>query len=346
MKRQLQSNVLPLISLLMMIVLLFNSVLLARTAGYIQFPGEMSRIDIARQGARIVIENYEKQAQDAGVIEHQAVREVLAQFKFDIERASTAEEVAGLMASYGRKMEDVITREREAKCRETVLTLVNQDPRLSGFRGQATITVDKNQEGKVEIRDETGFLTQETKDKIASLELLDSSWSMIELTVNNGTAQLVTSRTLLDRLRMYENELSSLRSKLQDLSAQAGYGELTGSGIVVSLYDSTEGFSSVDIVHDRDVRDVVNELFSAGAAGISVGGNRLIATSSIRCAGPIILVNQQPIAVDPIVIKAVGDPQILSSSLELIKAELEEFGIRVEVEQVQQVTLPPYKTKK
>jgi len=69
------------------------------------------------------------------------------------------------------------------------------------------------------------------------------------------------------------------------------------------------------VVQDKDVRDVVNELYAAGAQGIEVGGQRLVATSSIRSAGPQILVNQNSIPVNPVVIKAVGDRRCLRAVL-------------------------------
>ncbi len=163
--------------------------------------------------------------------------------------------------------------------------------------------------------------------------------------IDNGKCELVTARTLIDRIKMYETELNNLRSELKDIRAFAGLTELKGSGITVKLYDSEDGFSDMDIVHDRDVRDVVNELFAAGAAGVSVGGNRMAANSSIRCAGPVILVNQHPIAVNPIIIIAVGDSKVLASSLDLIKSQLREFGIRVDIIEEENVSLPPLKEK-
>ena len=117
---------------------------------------------------------------------------------------------------------------------------------------------------------------------------------------------------------------------------------MTGTGIEVNLYDAELGMGSEQIVHDFDIRDIVNELFSAGAAGVAINDQRLIATSSIRCAGPVILVNQQPIAVNPVTIRAVGDPEILLSSLDLIRAEYQSIGIRFRIKTEEKLTLPAY----
>ena len=114
---------------------------------------------------------------------------------------------------------------------------------------------------------------------------------------------------------------------------------------MLRLYDAEMGTGAEQIVHDFDIRDIVNELFAAGAAGIAVNDQRLVATSSIRCAGPIILVNHKPIAVNPVTISAIGDPEVLASSLDLIQAEYQLSGIRFEVEELDKITLPAYDPK-
>jgi len=273
-----------------------------------------------------------------------AVRDILAQFKFEIDRANTPEDIAKLETKYSRSVQDVIQREQDAKRRETVVSILgNSDSGLSKFNGKSIISIYSGDSEGITIDDPTGYLSDKIIEQIKSDPLLEGTWPVIEIEIND--VSLVTARSLLDRLKMRVDEVASLRNKLQELNIKTGFAEMTGSGIIIELYDSQDGFSSVDIVHDRDVRDVVNELFAASASGVSVGNNRLIVTSSIRCAGPIILVNQQPIAVNPIVIKAVGDPRILSSSLDIIRKELQEFGIQVIITPSDEVVLPPYKGK-
>ncbi|WP_051533873.1 DUF881 domain-containing protein [Desulfitibacter alkalitolerans] len=337
-----QIGITHILGIIILLVLLFNPFILARTVGYVQLPGEMSRIDIAREAARMAVDLNEQLARDMDVFETSAVRDVIAQFKYEVDRANTAEDIVTYITDYSLKVQEVITREQESKRRDTVLSIINQDPRLSAHKGEDIISVWKGEDG-IRIVDPTNLLTDETKARLHEHPILQGpSWSLIELSVKNGQVSLMTSRSMLDKLRMLENDKVNLERRLKQIKSQAGYSDISGTGIIVEMYDSDIGFSSIDIVHDRDVRDVVNELFAAGARGISVGGQRLIATSSIRCAGPIILVNQKPIAVDPIVIHAVGDAQILKSSLELIKGELREFGIRIEVRVEEIITLPAY----
>ena len=331
---------------LILVILLVNTALLARTAGIMNFPGEISKLDIAREGAEMVVTYYEKQAAQAGVLDNSAVRDVLAQMKFDIEKAATPEEVVAVQTLYDGKVKEVIAREQDNKRRETVLSIIKQDPNVAKFQGQGTIGISKSETEGVVISDPEGILSEHSIISLKQNEQMKGTWPLIEVSISDGKAELVTARTLIDRLKLAEDEVKSLQEKLDELTALAGYKEMVGSGIVVKLYDAEEGYSNVDIVHDRDVRDVVNELFAAGAAGVSVGGQRLVSNSSIRCAGPVILVNQQPISVNPIEIHAVGDPQVLSSSLDLIKSQLNEFGIRMEISTGKHVLVPAFKEKK
>lgn len=109
---------------------------------------------------------------------------------------------------------------------------------------------------------------------------------------------------------------------LQTLRAAAAQTPLTGPGVVVSVGDGTTPPSpsvgkpranpagadaQITRVHDRDLQQIVNALWSAGAQGISVGGQRLTPTSTIRAAGDAVLVDFRPLS-SPYVIDAVGDP--------------------------------------
>jgi len=103
----------------------------------------------------------------------------------------------------------------------------------------------------------------------------------------------------------------------------AGTIAVHGPGIIVQLEDSPKRPAEARqdvirdyIVHDSDIRDVVNELFAGGAEAISVNGQRLMASSSIRCVGPVVLVNTTQVGA-PFIIKAIGKPETLESGLKV-----------------------------
>jgi uncharacterized protein YlxW (UPF0749 family) len=116
---------------------------------------------------------------------------------------------------------------------------------------------------------------------------------------------------------------SSLEHSLNEAKMLAGAVGVRGPGVMVTLHDSPKISPTAStndmqnyIVHDYDLRSTVNELFSSGAEAVSINGQRLIASSSIRCVGAVILVNSVQ-AAPPYVIKAVGKPDVLEKSLTL-----------------------------
>ena len=63
-------------------------------------------------------------------------------------------------------------------------------------------------------------------------------------------------------------------------------------------------------LRDRDLQSLVNALWAAGAEAITVGGERLAPTTTIRAAGAAVLVDLRPVT-SPYTIEAVGDPETL-----------------------------------
>ncbi|NPV52801.1 MAG: DUF881 domain-containing protein [Firmicutes bacterium] len=140
-----------------------------------------------------------------------------------------------------------------------------------------------------------------------------------------------------------QQEISLLRAKLRETQSRAGLAEMVGPGVVVRAYDASEGYSWNQIIHERDIRDIVNRLCVAGARGVEVGGERLTVTSSIRCAGPVILVNHRSIAVNPVVIKAVGNPWKLAEALHPVGRDFTRLGKRLLIKIEDAVVLPAYR---
>jgi uncharacterized protein YlxW (UPF0749 family) len=75
----------------------------------------------------------------------------------------------------------------------------------------------------------------------------------------------------------------------------------------------TTPIGATNILTDRDVRSVVNELWHDGAEAISVDDVRLTPTSAIRFAGEAVLVDFQPIT-SPYHIAAIGNADLLATN--------------------------------
>lgn len=142
--------------------------------------------------------------------------------------------------------------------------------------------------------------------------------------------------------------ISSMQERLKKLSIAAGTENLIGEGVVIVLTDGNqaldEGLRQDSLVHDSDVLTVVNELKAAGAEAISVNGQRIIATTAIRCVGPVIQINYQKVAA-PFTIKAIGDAQYLESALNIkngVADLLREIGIGVKITREKDVKISKY----
>lgn len=145
-----------------------------------------------------------------------------------------------------------------------------------------------------------------------------------------------------------EQRLSKVYGELETYRLFAGVQEAKGPGVIVTLedrrYDGEKNDPNDYIVHEQDVRGVVNELFAAGAEGISINGQRYVQNTSIRCVGPTIIVNDVR-STAPFEIAAVGDPQTLYNALFMPGGYvdvLESWGITVTVEKKEEILLPAY----
>ncbi|MBR5228115.1 MAG: DUF881 domain-containing protein [Clostridia bacterium] len=142
--------------------------------------------------------------------------------------------------------------------------------------------------------------------------------------------------------------IASMTAELNAASALAGLVNLKGEGVVITLYDSTTTASDLSIeaglVHDTDLVAMVTELKAAGAEAISINGQRIIATTPIRCVGPTIQINSVKVAA-PYYIKAIGNAQYLESALNIrggIVSSLRSYGITIEVTRQSDIEIEKY----
>lgn len=100
---------------------------------------------------------------------------------------------------------------------------------------------------------------------------------------------------------------------------QSGFASMEGPGISIKMYDNptkrAEGFDiNMDLIHDVDILNILNDLRIAGAEAISINGEMVLSTSEIKCGGPIIVINDKSFAT-PFIIEAIGDPKVLLASV-------------------------------
>jgi uncharacterized protein YlxW (UPF0749 family) len=144
-----------------------------------------------------------------------------------------------------------------------------------------------------------------------------------------------------------ESEAAAILGELEAARMMAGVVPVNGPGVVVTLQDGQQAAHAQDvtryIVHEQDVRLVVNELRAAGAEAISINGQRLVSNSEIRCVGPTIIVNGVKSAA-PFVITAIGDPTTMINGLHLpggVMQLLQDY-VQIEVQKHDLVEIPAY----
>jgi uncharacterized protein YlxW (UPF0749 family) len=120
-----------------------------------------------------------------------------------------------------------------------------------------------------------------------------------------------------DVAALRDAQLTGQQDEIRGLEVAAGSSAVSGPGIVVKLSEPPKptatpapgsgpiGASTAAVLHDTDIRSVVNALWASGAEAIAVNGIRLTATSAIRFAGESVLVDFQPIN-SPYEIDAIG----------------------------------------
>lgn len=123
-------------------------------------------------------------------------------------------------------------------------------------------------------------------------------------------------KTIRDRALGEGARGRAVAAEVAGLELVTGEIPVRGPGLVVTLDDAPEapdgrapdrgGQLGNGRIYDRDVQDVVNELWAAGAEAISINGQRLTARTAIRSAGEAVLVDFRPLS-PPYVIRAIGD---------------------------------------
>lgn len=117
--------------------------------------------------------------------------------------------------------------------------------------------------------------------------------------------------------------LKAITTRADALAADAGLEALRGPGLVVTLNDAQRdaegrfpGDASADdlVVHQQDIEAVLNALWSAGAEGIQMQDQRIIATSAPRCVGNTLLLNGRTYS-PPYVVTAIGDVPAMEAAL-------------------------------
>ncbi|MFD0820188.1 DUF881 domain-containing protein [Micromonospora zhanjiangensis] len=141
-------------------------------------------------------------------------------------------------------------------------------------------------------------------------------------------------------------------ARLRELEAATGLRRVRGDGGLVRVADGAAKKDTMTgaqgpnlaLVRDSDLQGIANGLWAAGAEAISINGQRLTATSTIRLAGEAILVDYRPVT-GPYEVSAIGPGQLErrfkdSQVARLFRSLTAEYGMSFDVRSVDNLDLP------
>ncbi len=209
----------------------------------------------------------------------------------------------------------------------------------------------------------SGFLVaysyQQTKAEPKMVQLNDTQWEKEYYYQQQLLKIEKRNKQLKEELRSKRKEIQEFERQLarseqmvsdyvdekQELQLLAGELPVKGPGVTITLRDAkyTPEAGNINnyMVHESHVHLVINELLSAGAKAVSINGQRYFSDSYISCTGPVITVDGVQHAA-PFVISAIGDTNVLYSSLDLTRGvvdQLESEHVDVEMTEENEISM-------
>lgn len=150
-----------------------------------------------------------------------------------------------------------------------------------------------------------------------------------------------------------DSAVAAAQARVTPLSGPGGLTPVRGPGILVVLNDasSVPAGSTVDpnqlVVHQSDLQAAVNALWAGGAEAMTIAGQRVIATSAVRCVGNTLLLNGGVYS-PPFRVAAIGRYQSMHNALDrspgvaLFKEAAGYYGLGYTVESQNELNLPAY----
>lgn len=147
--------------------------------------------------------------------------------------------------------------------------------------------------------------------------------------------------------------LGQLQNDLDSAAVHASIHSAEGPGVRVVLNDAPldvkpAGVKDDDlVVHQQDIQAVVNALWDGGAEAMSIQGQRVIATTGIKCVGNTVVLHGVPYA-PPYVIEAIGDQDRMERSLEesrsiqIYRQYVEAYGLEYSQDRRDNIEMPPF----
>ena len=150
-----------------------------------------------------------------------------------------------------------------------------------------------------------------------------------------------------------DGSVAAAQRRVAALAFAGGLTAVQGPGLMVILDDapSSAADAGVDpnelVVHQSDLQAVVNALWAGGAEAMTIAGQRVIATSAVRCVGNTLLLNGEVYS-PPFRVAAIGPYRTMerrladSPGVKLFVQAAGYYGLGYTVESVDRLDVPAY----
>ncbi|MGI8879175.1 MAG: DUF881 domain-containing protein [Jatrophihabitans sp.] len=188
----------------------------------------------------------------------------------------------------------------------------------------------------------TANLVDLVRSAQAKATKLSASARTLDVDVQQRTSVVASSDT----------GVAAQQRRSDSLEDPAGLVAERGPGLVVVLDDSPRkpdpGIDANNyVIHQSDLQAVVNALWAGGAEAMSISGQRIIATSAVRCVGNTLLINGQLFS-PPFRIEAIGPSDTMRAALDrsygvsLIRQAVDALGLGFSVDSSDELHLPAF----
>lgn len=183
-----------------------------------------------------------------------------------------------------------------------------------------------------------------------TIALLEAEQSALKQQIADLRARVATYEQRAAQGRDYRGELAR---SLQQQRLAAGMLPLKGPGLKIVTDDTSlktlppNEDANRFIVHEYELRDIVNFLWLRGAEAIAINGERIISTTSVYCVGTTILVNDTRLS-PPFEILAIGDPAALEravndpQALKTFKDSVRRYSLVFTVSRERELRVPAF----
>lgn len=307
--------------------------------------GHRPDLDFSKSFANEIVNNMQNLAEMLGVEERSNVKQALAQLHYDVYLVANRNELAPIVQNDATNARNLIISEYIKFSAEQALLVLNNAQEVHRTNTKTVLNILPLPEGGFTVA-QPHILSAVTIDELSQVPTIFSfdyfrnlyesyrSLAAVQVEIEGGTARVSTPQNDQDTIRYWEREIQNLRNAYGQISQAAGFSEISGPGISISIHDRLFSIEAIEL------RRIAGEIFSAGATAITIGGQRLSVNSYIVDTQDGVSIDGVLIDTNPVIIEAIGDQNTLVSGIDLLFSVVMPNMFYINTELHERITLP------